>query len=532
MFDTHANSQIEYYFELGEDSSKPPTDITLSSPPAKTLYFCSDNCNEPHTILQSSTEPPPVIPYPEDGLDNMRYDSISILKRKGKIEPDTDISATYMWSEKCAMKSEHSGQFKIHSRTPALYGDLVDGTKAKVLMDTGACTNIINLGFIKKHDILQSYPKSRVRGRYFHLADNSKVKVNHALTFMLYLGGHMFELTAYIIEIASTAISYDIIVGYKSMVELESLIDTRQHVVDFKTRTLPLVVTRNTFIKPKATLEFICNVPGLPPEMYHEYTKCICRMSTGLETKIFDTCKLELIHGEVNVKCTNVSNYKGLKFEEGQIIGYLDLRSIGYFTVTREAFQEDPHLKERFNFLSDEQTLQCLNFIKEMAKLPDIRNRLPAKMDKDTNMTEPDDPYPWLDKEDKRRKMTDEEILREFVNLDKSSLKPKAKESVYKTLIEFKQAFSLRDEIGTCPYMQVHLDVMDKTPFFLRPFPCKEEEKDLIDQQMRKGVLLGIMKKGMSSYSSPIMLIPRKLGGIPRIVTDLRLLNSRLVRST
>ena len=33
----------------------------------------------------------------------------------------------------------------------------------------------------------------------------------------------------------------------------------------------------------------------------------------------------------------------------------------------------------------------------------------------------------------------------------------------------------------------------------------------------------------MSSYSNPIMLIPRKLSGIPRIVTDFRHLNSRLV---
>ena len=33
---------------------------------------------------------------------------------------------------------------------------------------------------------------------------------------------------------------------------------------------------------------------------------------------------------------------------------------------------------------------------------------------------------------------------------------------------------------------------------------------------MRKGCLLGILKKGISSYISPIMLIPRKLTGIPR----------------
>ena len=46
---------------------------------------------------------------------------------------------------------------------------------------------------------------------------------------------------------------------------------------------------------------------------------------------------------------------------------------------------------------------------------------------------------------------------------------------------------------------------------------------------MKKGCLLGILKKGMTSYNSPIMLIPRKQGGISRIVTDFRHLNSRLV---
>ena len=66
-------------------------------------------------------------------------------------------------------------------------------------------------------------------------------------------------------------------------------------------------------------------------------------------------------------------------------------------------------------------------------------------------------------------------------------------------------------------------------PFFIRPFSIKESEKEVVDKEMRKGCLLGILKKGMSSYSSPIMLIPKKLMGIPRIVTDFRHLNSRLV---
>ena len=78
--------------------------------------------------------------------------------------------------------------------------------------------------------------------------------------------------------------------------------------------------------------------------------------------------------------------------------------------------------------------------------------------------------------------------------------------------------------------MEVKLELKDKTPFYIRSFPIKEEEKIIVDREIRKGCLLGILRKGLSSYSSLIMLIPRKMSGIPHINTDFRHLNSRLVR--
>ena len=95
---------------------------------------------------------------------------------------------------------------------------------------------------------------------------------------------------------------------------------------------------------------------------------------------------------------------------------------------------------------------------------------------------------------------------------------------MYKILLKYRLAFSLRDEIGLCPNIEVKLELKDKTPFYIRPFPIKEEEK-IVDREMRKGCLLGILRKGLSSYSSPIMLIPRKTSGIPHIITDFRHLN-------
>ena len=125
--------------------------------------------------------------------------------------------------------------------------------------------------------------------------------------------------------------------------------------------------------------------------------------------------------------------------------------------------------------------------------------------------------------------MNDQEILEKYVDLSDSDLNAAEKKSLYKVLLKYKEAFSLRDEIGLCPIMEIELELNDDNPFFIRPFPIKETEKEVVDKEMRKGCLLGIPKKGMSSYSSPIMLIPRKLTGIPRILTDFRHLNSRLV---
>ena len=68
-----------------------------------------------------------------------------------------------------------------------------------------------------------------------------------------------------------------------------------------------------------------------------------------------------------------------------------------------------------------------------------------------------DDPYPWLNVDDPRQKMTDEEILHLKVPFDKSILTAAEKERLIKLMLEHTAAFSIRDEIGTCPYFEVKL---------------------------------------------------------------------------
>ena len=61
----------------------------------------------------------------------------------------------------------------------------------------------------------------------------------------------------------------------------------------------------------------------------------------------------------------------------------------------------------------------------------------------------------------------------------------RGKKEVMEMLYKYKEAFSLRDEIGTCPNTEVEIYIMDKSPLLIRPYHVKEEDKALIDREMK-----------------------------------------------
>ena len=84
---------------------------------------------------------------------------------------------------------------------------------------------------------------------------------------------------------------------------------------------------------------------------------------------------------------------------------------------------------------------------------------------KDREQLEQKESYPWLDSNDERKYMTDQEILDKYIDLESSCLTNEEKKEVMEMLYKHKEVFSLRDEIGTCPNIEVGIDVMDKSPF-------------------------------------------------------------------
>ena len=94
-------------------------------------------------------------------------------------------------------------------------------------------------------------------------------------------------------------------------------------------------------------------------------------------------------------------------------------------------------------------------------------------------------------------------------------------------LYKYKEAFGLRDEIGTCPNIKVEIDVMDKLPFFIRPYHVKEEDKTLTGKELKCFCYLGILKEAFPVSSSLVMLNSRKIMLDKRVVPNFKHLNVR-----
>ena len=68
-------------------------------------------------------------------------------------------------------------------------------------------------------------------------------------------------------------------------------------------------------------------------------------------------------------------------------------------------------------------------------------------------------------------------------------------------------------------------------PIFVRPYHFKDVDKALIDREMKQLCYLGILKEGFSPYSSPVILISRKLMKDKRVMTDFRHLNVSIAKN-
>ena len=134
-----------------------------------------------------------------------------------------------------------------------------------------------------------------------------------------------------------------------------------------------------------------------------------------------------------------------------------------------------------------------------------------------------------LEPDNERKDMSAREILDNYIDFEKSHLTDSEKQQVMDMLYKYKDAFSLRDEIITCPNIEVEIDITGKSPLFITLYHVKED-KNILDKEMKRLCYLGILKEGFSAHSSPVIFISRKVIKDKRVVTDFGHINIRIAK--
>ena len=379
-----------------------------------------------------------------------------------------------------------------------------------ILLDTGASKSYMSKGFYMRHPHLHRYPKFNSTVKNLQVGNGELVATLFVIPFVFKIEKHMFEVYTLVSEIQQ---NMDIILGIKNMFEIEGEISCCTSQFRFLNRSLPIFTLSSHRIKVGAKVYVKARVPFIEKLSGHAIAKLLYKGSLG-------TMKIRLVDNITVIQIINNTPSTMYLFPE-ESIGIVDLRSLGYYNIKPQVMHFNltgiHNLFSKWNL--------DLRFEEHFAKIS-TQNVHYQKREVVRKLS---DPYPWLDKDDPRRDMTDKEILHRYIDLSKSHLTCKEKEEVMDLLVTYKKAFSLRDEIGKCPDIKVNIEVNDPFTFSVRPFPIAEEDKPLMDKCMQKLVSLGILTKNSTTHTSPVMLVARKGNERKRPVVDFRLLNTRIV---
>ena len=333
------------------------------------------------------------------------------------------------------------------------------------------------------------------------------ISVLFIIPVIIEVHGHRFKIYTLVSEIHKNV---DLVLGIKNVFELECVINLRDCRFEFLNRLVPIYPEKELILKPgeqklvKVRAPFVDEISGLA------IIKIIDgRTNSTLLLKLKFTCNKAVLDIKNAGKDTTILNPK-------EMIGIVDIRSLGYYKIKQGILQQNLSRYYRFE---------------EASKLCEYFNKFIDTLKKDREQTTSVDKYPWLDPEDERRNMMDREILEKYIDLGTSCLNKEEKLKVMDILYKYQEAFSLRNEIGTRPNIEVEIEVTDKSPFFIRPYYVREEDRVVIDKEMKRLCYMGILKEGFLASSSLVMLVSRKLTKDKRVVTDFRHLNVRIAKN-
>ena len=316
------------------------------------------------------------------------YDEIyAEVVTTSKFDENVDLSTTYLgridMKREEVMKVEES--FPI-SEQGFVMGKLLNREECQILLDTGASKSYMSKSYYLRCKALHNLPKFASETQRIQVGNSQYVGVLFVIPVIIEINGHRLEVFMLVSEIFDNV---DMVLGIKNLFELEGVIDSRESSFRFLSRLIPIFPREQVIVKLGEKKLILIEAPFVEEISGMAIVKII---DQGQKTPIM--LKLKFIRNKATLNITN-NTRETVIFDKKTSIGILDLRSLGYYKIKQGVLQQN--LNKYYQF--EEIDKVCAEFNKMVEVI-----RQEEKNDSEKR-------YPWLDDTDKRKYMTDKEIL-------------------------------------------------------------------------------------------------------------------------
>ena len=316
----------------------------------------------------------------EEYLD--RYEGVkSEIVDTTRFDENSDLSTIYLGK----VNMTHDKDLIVEERFPiskASYtvGKSMDGTVCQILLDTGASKSFMSKSYYLHCKVLHSLPKFALKTQRIQVGNGQHISILFIISVII--AGHKFEIYTLVSKIHENV---DLVLGIKNVFELEGVFNSWECCFSFLNRSLPIYPKEKVIIKPGE--QKVVKIEAL-------FTDEISSLAT---MKLLDklthsimVLKVKFVHNIAMLDMINNSNSETLILNPREVLGQLDLRSLGYYKIKQGVIQQK--LSRFYGFESaDEVCAQFNNLINTLRK--EQKSDIGEK-------------FPWLDNSDERKYMS------------------------------------------------------------------------------------------------------------------------------
>ena len=250
-----------------------------------------------------------------------------------------------------------------------MLGKFLDGTECHILLDMEASKSFMSKTYYMHSKSLHSLPKFASKTQRIHVGNGQFVSVLFIIPVIVDIHGQRIEVYTLVSEIHE---NINLILGIKNVFELEGVINSWDCCFKFLNISLPIFPKDSIILKPKepkfikVNAPFIDEISGL----------AIVRL---VDEKMYSTMLLKLKFTHNAAVLDEVNNgAETVIFKLEEMVGIVDLRSVGYYKIKQGILQQNLSRYYRF----------------ESAKtLCDSFNKFVNVLKKETEQKEPEECY-------------------------------------------------------------------------------------------------------------------------------------------